>query len=86
MERELRRVAREHFQMVNDTTVTVRHAADEEPAPTRDAMDVTVALPALHGVIFDAHRAGQATGHQLPKDSREKATAFADQAVAVLAK
>lgn len=70
-----------------EATVAVRHAAEDEPAqPIADKDVVTVLRPALHSAIFDAHRAGQVTGRQLPKDSRDKATAFADQAVAVLAK
>lgn len=86
LENELRSAVKDNFTNITGK-VTVRHSPEEpEPAQPLAGDDLTVGRLALRNVVFDAHRAGQATGRLLPKDGRDRATAFADEVVAVLAK
>lgn len=87
LERNVRSALRGEFNG-SEAKVTVRHMVEDDTtqAAKDPEADVAVARKALHAVVSDAHRAGQQTGRLLPKEGREKASAFADQAVAVLTK
>lgn len=67
-------------------SVPVEEAVATLNATANQGETITAQRSAVHLAIFDAHRAGQATGRVLPKEGRDKATAFADNAVAVLTK
>lgn len=67
-------------------SVPVEEAVATLNAATNKGETITADRKAVHGAIFDAHRAGQSIGRVLPKEGRERAGAFADNAVAVLTK